>query len=166
MRSRFQDETPPSRPEPPEDAGKSMKLLAVNIVVTLLVAVGAGLAIYWSLNDVSGEYQGMDPNIGVIKLTLIRKPAAMKGQIFYGRGTPLTISSGDVTNNRDVMLTFELPKEYVDQGMQARTATLSGQIDNGVIKGTLEESGFGVPVTLVRNKISSLYMQLQSHLPW
>lgn len=165
MRSRFQDEIPPSPPEPPEE-GKSPKVMLANISLTILVAALGCLGIFWTLNDISGEYQGMDQQLGVIHLTLIRKPAGMKGQIFYGRGAPLTISEGALQNNRDLTLTFAIPKQQVDQGARARNATLRGQVDNGIIKGTLEEGGFAFPITLVRNKISSIFLQLQSHLPW
>lgn len=166
MRSRFQDDIPPSRPEPPDEEGKSPKMMLANISLTVLVAALGCLGVFWTLNDVSGEYQGMDQQLGVIHLTLLRKPAGMKGQIFYGRGAPIAISEGNLENNRDLSLTFATAQEQVGAGQTARNAALRGQISDGIIKGTLEEGGFSFPITLVRNKISSIFLQLQSHLPW
>src|SRR5262245_35485204 len=140
MRSRFQDDIPPSRPEPPdEERGKDPRMMLANIGLTVLVAALGCLGIFWALNDISGEYQGMDQQLGVIHLTLIRKPAGMKGQIYYGRSAPLEISEGSLENNKDLSLNFAVPKDQVDQGNQARSASLRGQVNEGIIKGTLEE---------------------------
>lgn len=165
MRSRFRDEIPPAPPEqkPPGAIGPA---LIGNAILAVAIAGFGLLAVSWLLNDISGEYQGMDPQLGVVQLTVLRKPSGVKGKIAFARGASLPVSHGTFENGRDLDLTFEQPKAMVDTGMPARKVTFSGTVENGVIKGTLEESGFAFQLTLFRNNIASLYRQIQSHLPW
>lgn len=165
MRSRFNDEPLDFSPGP-DKPGPSYTDLGMRVVLGLAI-VGAGwFGVSWMMTDVSGDYAGTIDRVGPVQLTLIRRPAGMSGNISYGVGSALDITEGSLGKGQELSLAFARSRKWLDLGQSPRQATFSGRIEGKSIKGTLTEAGVSVPVTMVKNDLSSLYRRLQSHLPW
>ncbi len=164
MRSRFNAEPPrPARFDPPDGERGSNPIVQILFGAAILIL--GGLSVAWLLGDISGDYSARDPQLGIINLTLIRRPTNFAGRIAYGNGAALEVTAGGVKGT-DVDLTFALPQQWIDAGQQPRNATLKGRIEGSNIHGVLSESGYTFDITLIKDDLSSLYRKVQSHLPW
>lgn len=171
MRSRFG-----ATGSSPSTAGKGSTIFRQIALLTVIVVLGI-LGVSWFLSDISGEYEALDPELGPVRLTLIRLPVSFKGQIAYGTGAPFPIIGGKLADGKNLELTFQVPSETLEPGQQ--TATFRGVIGTTTIEGnyftskefttidgSLEENGNTWTLSLTRNTLASLYRQIQSHLPW
>lgn len=167
MRSRFSEPTPPPRPprrEAPSSGNSPISWLG-QILALALVCGMAYMAYYWSTNDISGEYGGINPYLGTVRLTLLRKPATLSGDITYARLAPLALLPSSTIADNHLNLQFSQAAAGTS-GAQPRSATFTGDIQNGQINGTIQEQGYSFNVTLTRSSLSSLQQQMQSHLPF
>ncbi|MBI4532448.1 MAG: hypothetical protein HY711_00765 [Candidatus Melainabacteria bacterium] len=156
--------------------GKGSTIFRQLGLLAVVLVLGA-LGVSWSLSDISGEYESLDPELGPVRLTLIRLPVSFKGQIAFGTGAPRLITDGKLVDGKNLELKFQVPSE--DLATQSQTATFTGVIGTSTVEGNyftskefttlegvLEEGSSSWTLTLTRNALASLYRQLQSHLPW
>jgi hypothetical protein len=160
----MKDMSRPQSKDPADDFRKYRRLRDVGI---LLAAIVFGIiAINWTLNDITGEYTAVDPQLGTLSMSLIRKAANIRGELSCGTGAILEATVPESHPENELDLTFQLPQKWINEGQTYRRVEFHGRVQDGSITGVLQENGQVYPIKLERNALSSIYRQIQSHLPW
>lgn len=156
--------------------GQAMALVA--FIAFTAVAIG------WMFNDITGEYSGFDNRVGQIHMSIIRKATTVRSELSYGYG-PILECTNPYVNGDKITWKFQVARKWQResvpaavpgdgwsrrQGMPAaqqnRIVSFTGEINNGVVSGVLQDGMLVMPVTLNRDALASIYRQIQSHMPW
>ncbi len=90
----------------------------------------------------------------------------IKGELSYGSGALLEMTTPKLEPDTQIDLTFELPQRWVDEGQVYRAVHFHGTIKDGTAAGVIRDGAEVFPVKLEKNSIASVYRQVQSHLPF
>jgi hypothetical protein len=143
-----------------------MQILLFNMGLVLFVIVMSWWGLGWMLSDVTGEYAANDAKLGMVRMSLVRRAANIKGELSYGSGAMLEMTTPKLEPDTQIDLTFELPQRWVDQGQDYRAVHFHGTIKDGTAVGVIRDGAEVFPVKLEKNSIASVYRQIQSHLPF
>lgn len=132
----------------------------------------------WSLGDVTGEYTSTGYSSEVVRLSLVRRAANVKCELSWGYGAILEATVNEIKPNEPLHIVFHLPDRWIQRGQRRREVVLEGNFKGGqidILSGGFRDNEIDArlvegtriyKVRLVRNSISSIYRQIQSHLPW
>src|ERR1700743_1505170 len=79
--------------EDQDSVERRRKYAMINIGLVCFVILMSGMVIYWTLNDITGEYAGDNRSVGLVRMSLIRKAANIKGELSYGSGSILEMET-------------------------------------------------------------------------
>ncbi len=149
-----------------------------NILVFALLLIFGIIWIGWTVSDVTGEYASSGRDREIVRLSMVRRATNVECKLNWGRGAVMEATVNQIDSSKPLHLTFQTPAAWVNRGKQARFVTLDGKFaGNGMdpMKGSFQENEIHaklfegnrvVKVRLLRNSITSLYRQVQSHWPW
>ncbi|HEY9679265.1 MAG TPA: hypothetical protein V6C76_14750 [Drouetiella sp.] len=143
-----------------------VRMLVMNMGLVLFVIIGSWLYLGWMLSDVTGEYSANDDALGVVRLSLIRRATNIKGELSYGSGAILEMTTNKLEPDQEVNLKFELPQKWVDEGQTYRVVNFATTISDGTASGVIKDGKKRYSVKLQKNSLASIYRQIQSHLPF
>jgi hypothetical protein len=149
-----------------ERSSERVQLLLMNMGLFLFVVCMSWWGLTWMLSDVTGEYSANDPRLGIVRMSLVRRAANIKGELSYGSGAMLEMNTSKLDPDAKIDLTFELPQRWVDEGQTYRAVQFHGTIKEGIASGVIQDGAGVFPVKLEKNSIASVYRQIQSHLPF
>lgn len=141
-------------------------MLLANMGLVLFVICMSWWGLSWMLSDVTGEYTSNDPRLGIVRMSLVRRATNIKGELSYGPGALLEMTTTKLEPDTKIDLTFELPQRWIDEGQAPRFVHFNGTIKEGTASGVIRDGLQVFPVTLQKNSIASIYRQIQSHLPF
>ncbi|MBS2005077.1 MAG: hypothetical protein JST44_26425 [Cyanobacteria bacterium SZAS LIN-5] len=147
-------------------SSERMQMLLLNMGLVLFVICMSWWGLSWMLSDVTGEYSANDARLGIVRMSLVRRAANIKGELSYGSGALLEMTTPKLEPDTQIDLTFELPQRWVDQGQEYRAVHFHGTIKDGTASGVIRDGAQVFPVKLEKNSIASVYRQIQSHLPF
>lgn len=147
-----------------DDLRRGSGLIGNMVLFFVLLGLGA-IIIYWMLSDISGEYQipGRGPEI---RMSLVRQPTNVWGELSFGPGAILRLITTDPPQTELVKFTFETPSKWLKGGQKPRRVSFVGTLKEGVLNGKFFEGTKVVPVHMERNPYTSVYRQIEAHLPW
>jgi hypothetical protein len=147
-------------------SGFAQKTWKHGLLLVLFIG-GLCMACSWMLNDISGEYGANDGRSNVIHMSIIRKATTVNAELSIGSGPLLVAAQQPYASAGDTIdWTFATPQKWVDNGQKRQKVTFHGTIQDGVVKGVLQDGIAVLPIKLPRDGIASIYRMLQSHLPW
>jgi hypothetical protein len=147
------------------DAQRKGGALLGNMAMFLSI-VGAGIfACMWLFSDISGEYY-MRGQSSMVKMSLIRQPTNLWGELTFGPGAVLQLVTTDPPKDDAIDLTFETPQYLQQQGEPVRQVSFIGVAKDGEMAGEFTEGKRRFKAKLERSGINSVYRQIESHLPW
>lgn len=147
-------------------SNERMQILLFNMGLVLFVICMSWWGLTWMLSDVTGEYTANDARLGMVRMSLVRRAANIKGELSYGSGAMLEMTTPKLEPDTQIDLTFELPQRWVDQGQDYRAVHFHGTIKDSTAIGVIRDGAEVYPVKLEKNSIASIYRQVQSHLPF
>lgn len=157
-----------SSPTLPPDDFDSMRrgsMLLGNMAMFLVVLFLFIFSCMWLFSDISGEYY--IPGRGsAVRVSLVRQATTIYGELAYGRGAVLELTSTEPPQNEVVNLVFETPEKWVKQGSPRRQVSFAGTLKDGVLEGQFQEGNQKMKARLERSGINSVYRQIEAHLPW
>ena len=136
----------------------------------LVVIFGMISAFNWMATDYSGDYMGQNPALGMVRLSLTRRATTIEAELSYGRPScflELDQSKDQPTPRADkpINLYFATPEQWRRPDKQVGYANFKGRIEDGTASGTISDSSGQYKVKLEKNVLTSLFTQLQSHIP-
>ncbi len=147
------------------DAQRKGGALIGNMVMFLTILIGGILACMWLFSDISGEYY-MRGQGSMVKLSLIRQPTNLWGELTFGPGAVLQLITTDPPKDDTIDLTFQTPQKLQLQGEPLRQVSFVGIVKDGEMIGEFTEGKRRYKAKLERSGINSVYRQIESHLPW
>lgn len=151
-----------------DEAAKAKRLnsLLLNMAMCLLVIFMGIWGTTWLLSDVTGEYTSNDPELGTVRMSIVRRATNFKGELSYGSGAMLEMNTAQLPAEKKLDLIFEIPQKWVDEGQNFRSVKFHGMIKDGTISGVIQDGSAVFPIKLEKDGLSSLHRQIQSHLPF
>ena len=146
-----------------ETSGGLRPLLS-NMAICLVIIFLAYTGISWILTDISGVYNMFEGTNRVVRLSLVRKPASLQGEMVLGASSVLTLTEGGLPKDGVVDLVFDADPARA-KTQQFQKVRLIGTVHDGMIDGELQTNGRRVKVQLKRDGMESIYKQLQTFMP-
>jgi hypothetical protein len=164
---------PPPRPDLKDDdeddrrraLPKPASILG-QVFLIMVIGILGYMAWDWQSHDISGEYQAYNRYLSVVRLSLVRKATTVSGELVYGHGSNLIMTSGSFTGEKHLQMTFASNPQFVGENEPHEQASLDGIIQDGAIVGTIEAAGRTLDIRMTKNSIASFYRSIQAHLPW
>ncbi|HEY9772440.1 MAG TPA: hypothetical protein V6C81_01380 [Planktothrix sp.] len=148
-----------------EATGFAQKTWKHGLILAIFVG-GTLMALSGLLSGIGGEY-GANEGTNVIHMSIVRKADTIDAKLSMGHG-PLLVATDEptVSVGDQVHWTFSTPQRLVASGRKRREVIFTGTIEDGEIKGVLQDGMTVMPIKLPRDGIASIYRMFQSHLPW
>jgi hypothetical protein len=129
-------------------------------IFMVLAAIGISIAFFlWTVCDFTGEYAGISPRLGMVRLSLGRQSGVLKGRLNYGHGTPLYLVTTRSVSPDDINLVFQISGEAT-RLERVRQVNLRGKYDDSAIVAIVIDSGTPYPVSLRRNNLYSMILRI------
>lgn len=159
-----------SRPPTPDplaeydDLRRGSGLLGNMVLFFFLLGLFA-ISCYWLFSDISGEYHipGRGPDV---RMSLVRQATNVWGELAYGRGSVLQLVNTEPPKGEVINFIFETPPQWLKAGQKPRRVRFVGTLKDGVMTGQFFEGTRVVKAKLERNPYTSVYRQIEAHLPW
>lgn len=139
--------------------------LILNILFCLAFILLGVVAVTWMMSDITGEYNMEVMGTRALSVSVVRKATTVEGELVPPNGAPMVLLSNTPPDGSEINWVFQTRDDAVKRGLTMRRAALRGTIKDGEIKGVLQEGNKEYQVRLKRDGISSIYRNLQSHLP-
>jgi hypothetical protein len=144
---------------------KKLRELVGNQAVCLVIIFALIAAFNWMSADYSGEYIAQDKNLGLVKLSLVRRALTVEGELYYKNTPSMTMEQGKQPKDMQVDLAFvNTNKNFMRPGSINR-ARFIGTIDGSLAEGAIVDARGSHNVKLTKNIVASLFKQLQAHIP-
>ncbi|HEY9786220.1 MAG TPA: hypothetical protein V6D17_12505 [Candidatus Obscuribacterales bacterium] len=173
---RYMDKNEPKKRKKSETPNE--KSLKKNVLMLIGSIVFLGMWVHWTLADVTGEYTSSGYDSEVVRLSLVRRATNVKCELSWGYGAIMEATVNEIKPDEELNIVFHVPEKWLQRNQDDRSVVLEGrffgsQMDMGhfafrdnEIDARLIEGNHVYKVRLVRNRISSIYRQIQAHLPW
>ncbi len=148
-----------------QSRNKKLRSLLSNQALCLVIIFGLMGAFNWMATDYSGEYISQDKNLGLVKLSLIRRATTIDGELYYKDTPALEMQQGDQPKDGQVDLTFVNQNKWAVRPRSILRARFIGTIDGSVAEGAVVDARGSHSVRLTKNIVASLFKQLQAHIP-
>ena len=132
--------------------------ILISIAILLVAVAIFVVAFMWTICDVTGEYVGSSPRLGMVRLSLGRQAGVLKGRLMYGRGSPLDLVTTRSVVPEDINLVFQISGEAT-RVERVRQVSLKGKYEDSGIIAVVVDRGTPYPISLRRNNIYSLVMR-------
>ena len=116
-------------------------------------------------SDYTGEYLTSNPQLGLVKLSLLRRAASVEGELCYGRYPNMQMVGGVDPGKPNQRMEFSTPQEWQDAGNLPHKAVFLGTISSSAATGTLVDARGKYKLKLEKNMVASMFRQFQAHLP-
>ncbi len=147
------------------DAQRKGGALVGNMGMFLAVLVLGILSCLWLFSDISGEYY-MRGQSSSVKMSIVRQATSLWGELTFGPGAVLQLTTTDPPKDDIVNFVFETPPKWELSGQKARQVSFVGSVKDGEMVGQFVEGNRKIKAKLERSGINSVYRQIESHLPW
>lgn len=148
---------------------KKRKVRVIKLVSNEMLCLGiifAMIAVFnWLSSDYTGEYVTMNRQLGMVKLSLVRRAATVEGSLIYGHSPNLELVGKADPSKTNVRLEFATNEQWEMMGRPARKAVFLGKITSSAAIGTIVDTEGKYKVKLEKNVLASIFRQLQVHLP-
>ena len=139
----------------------------IGNMVSFLAVLGLFIvSCWWLFSDISGEYYIPGRNAKSLRMSLVRQATNVYGELTIGNGATLLLVTTDPPRDENVDFVFETPKNRLRPGEKARRIEFSGIFKEGVLDGQFREGTRTIKARLERDGYTSVYRQIESHLPW
>ena len=125
-------------------------------VLIVLFVTGMYFLFSSMLNDVTGEY-GANDGLNVIHMSVARKDGGVVTQLSDGPGPLLEAQMLSLSSGDTVDWTFTTPERWRRPRVKIHQVRFHGTVEDGHIKGVLQEGASVVPVNLPRDPIATVY---------
>lgn len=145
---------------------KARVIKLVSNEMLCLAVIFAMIAVFnWLSSDYTGEYVTMSRQLGMIKLSLVRRAATVEGSLIYGHSPNLELVGKADPSKPTVRMEFATNEQWEMMGRPARKAVFLGKITSSAAVGTIIDTEGKYKVKLEKNVLASVFRQLQVHLP-
>ncbi len=148
-----------------ETRSKKLRNLLSNQALCLVIIFGLLGAFNWMATDYSGEYISQDKNLGLVKLSLIRRATTIDGELYYKNTPTMEMQQGEQPKEGQVDLVFVNQNKWAVRPRSIQRARFIGTIDGSMAEGAVVDARGSHPVRLTKNIVASLFKQLQAHIP-
>ncbi len=144
---------------------KKLRSLLSNQALCLVIIFGLLGAFNWMATDYSGEYISQDKNLGLVKLSLVRRATTIDGELYYQNTPTMEMQQGEQPKEGQVDLVFVNQNKWAVRPRSIQRARFIGTIDGSMAEGAVVDARGSHPVRLTKNIVASLFKQLQAHIP-
>ena len=148
---------------------KKRKVRVIKLVsneMLCLAIIFAMIAVFnWLSSDYTGEDVTMNRQLGMVKLSLVRRAATVEGSLIYGHSPKLELVGKADPTKPNVRMEFATNEQWEMMGRPARKAVFLGKITSSAAVGTIIDTEGKYKVKLEKNVLASVFRQLQVHLP-
>jgi hypothetical protein len=126
-------------------------------------------AFNWMAADYSGDYMGQSGELRMVRLSITRRATTVDADLSYGQQGALQLDQSkdhpSPQADKPISLDFVTPEQWRRPGKKIWHANFKGRIKDGTATGTIIDSTGIYKVTMEKNVLTSLFTQLQSHIP-
>lgn len=152
-----------------KDNKKRLLKLLGNEALCLIIIFGLISTFNWMASDYSGDYMGKNDELTAVELSITRRATTVDAELTYGsRGLLQLDKEKDQPTPKEgqpIKLDFTTPPQWLGNGRESWQATFKGRINGDKAVGTISDSTGDYKVNLSKNVLTSLFRQLQSHIP-
>ncbi len=116
-------------------------------------------------SDYTGEYLTSNPQLGLVKLSLLRRAASVEGELCYGRYPNMQMVNSVDPGKPNQRMEFSTSQEWQEAGNLPHKAVFLGTISSSAAVGTLVDARGKYKLKLEKNMVASVFRQFQAHLP-
>jgi len=151
--------------EDKKEVRKKLLTLLSNQTACLVIIFALIGAYNWMSADYSGEFISQDKELGLVKLSLIRRATTIDGELYYNDTPALEMQQGKQPKEGQVDLTFTNQNPWAVRPGSIVRSRFIGTIDSSVAEGAIVDFHGSHEVRLTKNIVASLFRQLQAHIP-
>jgi hypothetical protein len=140
-----------------------------NQALCLAIIFGMISAFNWMASDYSGDYIGQNEQLRTVRLSITRRATTVDAELSYGEQGALQLDQSKdqppPQADKPINLDFVTPEQFRRPNTPPWHANFTGRLEGSTGVGTITDRTGAYEVRLDKNVLTSLFTQLQSHIP-